>query len=67
MSNVTVRKVTTAPSYLEKLRRLIEDGHLKLRPGLAVLEVFHDTHCGVFNGKPCDCGAEVRPPEREAD
>ena len=48
-------------NYVRKLLRLLED-----KEGIGVLEhvlIRHDSWCGIYNGKPCNCDPEIVFPE----
>lgn len=44
-------------SYFEKLLNL----ELTIKPGTVQhVGIFHDDHCKIYEGGPCDCDADVR-------
>ena len=46
-------------NYVKVILAMVEAGKISQDIPLSQLEVYHDDHCGVFEGRFCDCEPEV--------
>lgn len=47
-------------NYLVEIEKALETGELVFRRGdVVILDVYHDSRCGVYVGRVCDCNPAI--------
>lgn len=52
--------------YLEKIMAMMRAGELP-EVGVHQADVYHDTWCGIWAGRACDCEPEIRLREHDQE
>jgi len=47
-------------NYVRKLHDLWQTGALPREAGLHLVDVYHDTWCGIYQGQRCNCDPDIR-------